>query len=171
MDESSSLQTQALQPLVYELGVAVYVAQQFETSLLLLVSLLTANEGMVTAESFKNGAATYSKKTLGQLAGVFQAKLSLPSNYEEYIRHGVETRNKIMHGFVMRNTARFLSVEGRSEIIDELRDAQHIINDRLQSLNAVLDRALQVFGGSLDQLQREAHFRFEPDVIDEITRH
>lgn len=171
MDESSSFQTQALQLVVYELGVAVYVAQQFETSLLLLVSLLTANDGIVTAESFKSGAATHSKKTLGQLAGVFQSKLSLPMNYEEYIRHGVEARNKIMHGFVMRNTSKFLSVEGRLAIIDELRDAQHIINERLQSINAVLDRALQVFGGSLEQLRHEANFRFEPDVIDEVTRH
>lgn len=171
MDESSSLQNQVIQPLVYELGAAVYVAQQFETSLLLLVSLLTANDKMVTVESFNNGAAAYSKKTLGQLACVFQSKLSLPSNYEGFIRHGVETRNKIMHGFVMKNTSKFLSVDGRSEIIDELREAQHIINERLQSLNEVLDRALQIFGGSLDQLHREAHFRFECDVIDEVTRH
>ena len=71
MDETSA-QTQALQAVVYELGIAVYLAQQFETSLLLLVSLLTANGGIVTAESFKSGAATHSKKTLGQLAGVFQ---------------------------------------------------------------------------------------------------
>ena len=171
MLESSASQTQALQPIVYELGVAVYIAQQFETSLLLLVSLLTANESMVTGESFINGAATYSKKTLGQLAGVFQSKLSLPTNYDEYIRHGVETRNTIMHGFVMKNTSKLLSIEGRSAIIDELREAQHVINERLKSLNAVLDHALQVFGGSLDQLHREAHFRFEPDVIDEVTRH
>lgn len=171
MDEFSSLQTQALQPVVYELGVAVYIAQQFETSLLLLVSLLTANDGFVTAESFKSGATMYSKKTLGELAGVFQSKLSLPNNYDEYIRHGVKVRNKIMHGFVMRNTSKFLSVEGRSAIIDELREAQHIIDERLQSINTVLDRALQIFGGSLEQLRHEANFRFEPDVIDEVTRH
>ena len=170
MPESSSLQTQALQPVIYELGVAVYVAQQFETSLLLLISLLTANDDMVTAESFKSGVATHSKKTLGQLADIFQSKLSLPSNYQDYIRQGVEARNKVMHGFVLRNTSKLLSIEGRAAIIDELRDAQHIINERLESINAALDRALQIFGGSLEKLRHEVNFRFEPDGINEITR-
>src|ERR1019366_434103 len=170
MLESTSSETQALQPVIYELGVAVYCCQQFETTLLFLVSILTANEGVVTSESFKNELAVHSakKSTLGKLAGAFKTKLSLPANYELYIQHGVETRNKIMHGFVMRNAPKFLSADGRSEIIDELREAQYIINERLQSLNEVLDRALRVFGGSLEQLRREASFRFDPDIVDEI---
>lgn len=171
MFESPSSETQALQPVIYELGVAVYLCQQFETTLLFLVSILTANEGAVTSESFKNGLATHSEKTLGRLARAFKSKLSLPENFEVYIRQGVDTRNTIIHGFVMRNTPKFLSADGRSEIIDELREAQYIINERLQLLSKVLDRALQVFGGSLDQLRREASFRFEPDIVDEITRH
>jgi hypothetical protein len=177
MSESTISQTQALRPVVYELGAAIYLCQQFETNLLFLVSILTANEeGVVTSKSFKDelvalSEAKKTKKTLGQLAVVFKSKLSLPDNFEAYIRQGVEARNNIVHGFVMRNTKKFLSSDGRTEIIDELREAQHVINERFVSLNEVLDRALQVFGGSLEQLRQEADFRFEPDVIDELTRH
>lgn len=172
MYASPTSQTQALQPVIHELGIAVYLCQQFETNLLILVSLLTANEkGIVTSESFRNGFKVHSTKTLGKLAGVFQSTLSLRTDFEAYIRQGVETRNSISHGFVIRNRLKFLSIDGRSEIIDELREAQQIINERLQMLNEVLDRALRVFGGSLDQLCRDTSFRFEPDIVDEIVRH
>jgi hypothetical protein len=166
-----SLQAHALQPVVYELGVAVYLCQQFETSFLFLVAILTANGGIVNAQSFKDGFALHSKKTLGQLLDSFKSKLPLPENYANYIWQGVDVRNRIIHGFVMRNTPKLISVEGRFEIVSELRDAQHEINMRCQSLDELLDRTLQLFGGSLDQLRKEASLRFEPDVFDEIARH
>jgi hypothetical protein len=171
MHESKSLQTRTLQPVIYELGAAAYLCQQFETSLLLLVSMLTANEGVVTSESFKKGLDAHSDKTLGRLASIFKTTLSLPENYVEYIKKGVEKRNSLIHGFVMRNTSKLLSAEGRLEVVIELQEAQRFIDERLQSLNEVLDHALQVFGGNLDQLRREANFRFEPDIVDEIIQH
>jgi hypothetical protein len=156
---------------IYELGVAIYLCQQFETNLLFLIALLSAHRGMVTADSFKEGICSYSEKTLGQLAKVFKSKLQLPEAYETYIRTGVETRNSIVHGFVMRNTEQLLSVDGRTQVIDELQNAQHIINDRLQSLNEVLDRALNVFGGSLEQLRKDVEFQFEAEGDVASIRH
>ncbi|MBI4807395.1 MAG: hypothetical protein HY799_00375 [Nitrosomonadales bacterium] len=165
MSELSSSQQQALQPVVYELGATVYLCQQFETSLLFLLSILTAHEGVVTAESFKEGVVTYSEKTLGQLAKSFKTKLKLPENYEIFIREGVDVRNRVVHGFVLRNSHKFLTDQGRTELIDELRAAQHVIDERQISVQRVLDRALQLFGGSLEQIRKEKVLRFERDAI------
>jgi len=165
MSELSPSQQQALQPVVYELGAAVYVCQQFETSLLLLLAILSAHDGVVTTESFKDGMVTYSEKTLGQLVKSFKTKLQLPENYEIFIREGVDARNRVVHGFVLRNAHKFLTIQGRSELIDELRAAQHIVNERQLSVRRVLDRALSVFGGSLEQIRKEMKCRFEPDAI------
>lgn len=171
MSELSFSQHQALQPVVYELGAAVYLCQQFEINLLFLVSIFTDHQGVVTSNSFNDGIVTYSRETLGKLAQAFKSKLQLPENYELFIREGVKARNRVVHEFVMRNSGKFLTVQGRSELIDELREEQHIIKERLESVQMVLNRALQVFGGSLEQIRKEKQFRFEPDNVNEITRH
>ena len=169
--EAASPQSLVLQPIIYELGVAVYLCQQFETNLLFLVSLLTSNDGTVSATSFKTSLVTYSKETLGRLVNKFKDKLALPDNYSKYLQQGGDARNLVVHGFVMRNTTKFLSPDGRSAIIDELREAQHVINERLLSVTEVLDRALQLFGGSIEVLRRETEFQFDPGALDELTRH
>lgn len=171
MTNSKHSQHESLKPVVFELGVTVYLCQQFETSLLFLVAILSAQQGTVTSDSFKAGVCSYSKETLGILAKAFKSKLQLPEAYETYIREGVEVRNSITHGFVLRNTDRLLSADGRSQIIDELRDAQHIINDRLQSLTEVLDRALSLFGGSLEQIRKNVEFRFEAENQNKTPLH
>ena len=165
-------QQAALKPIMYELGVVVYLCQLFENNLLLLVSLLSANsKNMVTSESFQNAAAVYSEKTLGQIAKIFKEKLSLPNNFVQYIREGVEERNKVTHGFVLRNHENFLTVEGRETMIDDLRQSQHLINERYQTVQTIIDTALQVFGGSLKDLREKQELLFESDNENEKTKH
>ncbi len=171
MSNATDPETEALRPVIYELGVAVYVCQLFENSLLFLVSILSAHKGVVTADSFKEALGDHSEKTLGLLAKAFRSKLRIPDNYEVFVREGVEARNRVVHGFVRRNSDKLLTVQGRAELVDELRELQHIVNDRITAVNEVLDRALQVFGGSLEQLRKDAEFPFEPDDIDSITQH
>ncbi|NHN36188.1 hypothetical protein G8764_02655 [Pseudomaricurvus alcaniphilus] len=170
--ETNSSQHLVLKPIMYELGTAVYLCQLFENNLLLLISLLSSNsDNIVTAESFESATFKYSEKTLGQIAKVFREKLSLPGNFEQFIREGVEARNDLTHGFVMRNHDKFLTVDGRERIISELRESQHLINDRLQSVQLILNKALQVFGGSLEELREKQEFHFEPEGENHTAKH
>lgn len=174
MPDSEYSQNEALKPIALELGITVYLCQQFETSLLFLTAILGAQQGKINSNSFKDGFCSYSEKTLGHLVKTFGSKIQMLEGYEAYIvfiRKGVEMRNSIVHGFILRNTERLLTNKGRSEVVDELRDAQHVINERLQSVNELLDRALKVFGGSLEQLQSAAEFQFEPVYTDDATHH
>ena len=108
--ESNSPQHLALKPIMYELGAAVYLCQLFENNLLLLTSLLSSNgDNIVTADSFENATSKFSEKTLGQIAKVFREKLSLPDNFEQFIHEAVDERNKLTHGFVMRNHDKFFN--------------------------------------------------------------
>lgn len=171
MVDSDNEQHQALGPIMYELGVAVYVCQQFENTLLYLVATLSAKAGAINSDTFKEGLESHSESTLGRLAKRFKEQLQIPDDFEIFIRDGVNARNLLVHGFVMRNTDKFLKKQGRIDIINELRETQYFVNDRLRALQKLLDRALNVFGGSLAELRQQANFRFEPDTIDEITRH
>lgn len=161
----------AIAPVVYELGKALYIAQQFETNLLYIVSLLSAQDGEVNAKSFISGLDTHAGRMLGQLAGVFKSKLELPDGFESFLREGVEARNRVMHGFVHRNTEKFLTINGRADLIEELREAQHTMDARLKFTATALDRLLQVFGGSLESLRAKAEFNFESEETIARTRH
>ena len=160
-----------LTPVIYELGKALYIAQLFETSLLFLVSLLNHQGGQVNKESFMEGLSSHGERTLGQLAGAFQKKLSLPENFVRFMSEGVAVRNSVAHGFVMRNTEKFRSAEGRGAMIEELKDAQYELEQRRVFAEEALDRCLQVFGGSLEQLRIEAEAELLADELTRVTRH
>jgi hypothetical protein len=168
-----NIQHNEIKPVVYELGIAVYLCQQFETTLLLLIAILNDEQGVVNVNSFKAGICSYSQKktTLGQLARIFKEKLELPEAYIIYVQEGVEKRNSITHGFVMRNREKLLSIDGRSQLIEELREAQNIISDRLHSLDEVLNHALCVFGGSLEDLRMDTEIKFEGENLNENVFH
>ena len=162
---------EAIAPVIYELGKALYVAQQLETNLFFIVSMLTAESGEVNAKTFIGGLKTHAGRTLGQLAKAFGSKLDLPAEFESYLRKGIDTRNRVMHGFVQRNAEKFQTVQGRAELIEELREAQHVMNERLKFSETVLDRMLQVFGGSMETLRAKAEFNFESEEKNDVPRH
>ena len=119
--------------------------------------------------------ARKSERTLGGLWGTFRKQIALSGDHEadfvQFMQSGVDVRNRVVHGYVMRNTKLFRTRAGREKMIDELQDAQHELHDRHQFATKALDRALQVFGGSLEKLRTEAEFEFEADLSNEGTRH
>ena len=164
-------QEEVLAPVVYELGKALFIAQQFETCLLFLVALLNHHGGEVNKDSFLEGLGNHTERTLGQLAKAFREKLELPENFLSFIRDGVEVRNSIAHGFVLRNSTRLRTGAGRAELIVELQDAQYRLEQRRLFAEKALDRCLNVFGGSLEQLQSEAESKVYSDLLSHVTRH
>ena len=142
-----------------------------ETNLLFLICLVSNREGLSAKQAFVNAFGDHSEKTLGQLAKALRTRITIPKHYEVFLREGVDARNKIVHGFVQRNTEKFWTVKGREELINELREAPHIIAERLEVITEVLDVALKVFGKGMEELRREASFRFEPNDVSDPTSH
>lgn len=168
MEERESVQSAALQPVLYELGVVTYLSQQFEINLLFLICLVSDRGSQSVAEAVTTAFGNHSEKTLGQLAGALRARLRIPEGFAAFLKEGVDARNRIIHGFVQRNTERFWTKKGREELIDELREAQHIIGRRVEESSALLNLALSAFGKSLAELHKEAEYRFEPDDSDHL---
>lgn len=158
-------------PVIYELGKALYVAQQLETNLYLILSMLSVNAGEVNATTFINGLNLHAKRTLGQLAKAFDSKLDLPIEFVSYLQKGVEARNRVVHGFVQRNTEKFQTVNGRAELIAELRGAQHVMDARLNFSKTMIGRLLHVFSGSMETLTAKAEFNFESEEENDAPRH
>ena len=165
-------QEEVLAPVIYELGKALYIAQQFEIGLLLLVALLHHHGGKINKDTFLESLEKYPSRTLGQLAKAFgKLLLPLPESFQSFLKEGVDVRNSIAHDFVLSNTVKFRTSVGREEIIDELRDLQYKLEQcRLFTDNA-LDQCLNVFGGSLEQLRNGAESVFYADLLSQVTRH
>ncbi len=169
MHANEDPESKALSPVIYELGVATYLSQQFETSLLVLKGLVAEREGSSASEVFQK---TLEKKaTLGQLLHVLRKRLTIPKDYDAFLKEGIDARNKVMHGFVFRNAEKFRSAAGRAELIDELREIQHIIGKRLLEANEVLEAALKAYGTSLAHFRAAAESQFETDDFNVIKRH
>lgn len=158
---SSSVIHKKISPVIYELGAAIYCSQLFENKLLLLTSLLQGSDDKVSKSSFMSAMHKNSDFTLGQLAGDFKKKANLPDSYDNFIKQGVKKRNYISHGYVLSHSDDFLTKSGRDKIIEELRDLQQSFLDRSNQLDQLLDKALNIFGGSIQQLKNETESMFE----------
>lgn len=163
-------QEEAIAPVLYELGKAIYISQQFEASLLLVLAFLNSKNGAINEESFLEGFNSHSQKTMGQLVRAFGSKLPLPERFLEFIKEGVDLRNSIAHGFVMRNTEKFRTASGRQALIDELKDAQYVLDKRRIFAEEALDRCLRVFGGSLVDLRMQALQEMDTDLAKQGVR-
>ena len=95
----------------------------------------------------------------------------LLQEFMQFMREGIEARNAVVHGFVMRNTEKFRTAAGRAELISELRLAQSLLEKRRVFAETTLNKCLQVLGGSLDELRTKAEAEFLEDQLSRITRH
>ena len=71
----------------------------------------------------------------------------------------------------MRNSEKFRTVVGRQELVDELKDAQYVLDQRRIFAERTLDRCLKVFGGSLDELKQQAVQEMAVDIVAQNVRH
>ena len=164
-------QEEALTPVFRELGKALFIAQQFESNLLFLVALLSGKDGKLDAETFARGVEDHIELTLGRLAKAFKIKLNFPSDFEDFIREGVTTRNQIVHGYVQRNSEKLRTAVGRLQVTDELKDTQWVLEQRRIFTEQTLDRILEIFGGSKQKLRDQVNAEFNEDLLRHITRH
>lgn len=117
MSDSADTMASDLEPLLLELGKAVYICQAFESSLCLLHAMMTheemgGEEGALTASwDF------HSAKTLGQTINALRKRIDIPADLSDYLEDGVKCRNQIVHGFLTKNMPRLMEFKCAAPII------------------------------------------------------
>lgn len=171
LDDDLPSQDDLMAPIVYEMGKVLFLAQQLEVNLLFLTSILSHEKGRIDGETFIKGMQRHEVLPLGSLAKAFKGKLPLPDDLEAYLKVAVDARNSIVHGFILRNTMQFRTTTGRDELLNELRKAQHVIDERRAATELALNTTLKLFGGDLEEMRRTANQEVLRDILQSVTLH
>lgn len=145
-----------LAPVFLEFGKAVYICQCFESSLCLLLSMMAHESAQGEDGAFQAAWDFHSKKTLGHLLKLLRERIEVPKELDEYLGVGVDKRNEIVHGFLVKNTARLADSKGRLEVERELITLKQEVKRRDIVVNGILDDLLKKYGLSNEILKRNA---------------
>ena len=156
----------AMEPLLLCAGAGLVDCQRLEYGLgLLLLHLGRAGVPGISADRMRAVLDGEKKLTAGQLAQLLGEKANLSPELDTLLADGLQARNTLIHGFLLRNFHRVLDAASREEVISELRAlrvrvqaAEHAIRPHVNRLAAMLDGltaeqmqelAVQVFRGEL----------------------
>lgn len=145
-----------LEPLMIELGKAVYICQAFESSLCLLHSMMTYEETGGEEGAFNASWDFHSAKTLGQTINALRKRIEIPTDLNDFLEEGVKCRNKIVHGFLTKNMPRLMEFKGRFEVQKELEALKMEVKERDVLLNKLLDALFAKCGLSNEILKSQA---------------
>ena len=156
MSDFSDTMAADLEPLMLELGKAVYVCQAFESSLCLLHSMMTYEETGGEEGAFNASWDFHSAKTLGQTINALRKRIEIPENLNDFLEEGVKCRNKIVHGFLTKNMQRLIEFKGRFEVQKELEALKMEVKERDVLVSKLLDALFTKYGLSNEILKRQA---------------
>lgn len=156
MSDTGDTMATDLEPLMLELGKAVYICQAFESSLCLLHAMMTHEEVGGQEGAFTASWDFHSAKTLGQTINVLRKRIDIPANLSDYLEEGVKCRNQIVHGFMTKNMPRLMEFKGRFEVQKELEALKLEVKRRDIEMNKWLDVFFAKYGLSNKELKRQA---------------
>lgn len=156
MSDTGDTMATDLEPLVLELGKAVYICQAFESSLCLLHAMMTHEETGGQEGAFTASWDFHSAKTLGQTINALCKRIDIPANLNDYLEEGIKCRNQIVHGFMTKNMRRLMEFKGRLEVQKELEALKLEVKRRDIEINKLLDVFFAKYGLSNKELKRQA---------------
>ena len=156
MSDTGDTMAADLDPLMLELGKAVYICQAFESSLCLLHAMMTHEEEGGQEGAFAASWDFHSAKTLGQTINALRKRIDIPANLNDYLEEGVKCRNQIVHGFMTKNMPRLMEFKGRLEVQKELEALKLEVKRRDIEMNKLLDVFFAKYGVSNKELKRQA---------------
>jgi hypothetical protein len=139
MSDSTDTMAADLEPLMLELGKAVYICQAFESSLCFLHAQMTHEETGGEEGAFTASWDFHSAKTLGQTLNALRKRIEIPAELDDYLEEGLKCRNRIVHGFLTKNMARLMEPKGRLEVHRELEELKLEVKHRDIIVNKLLD--------------------------------
>lgn len=156
MSEAVDTMATDLEPLLLELGKAVYICQAFESSLCLLHAMMTHEETGGEEGAFTASWDFHSAKTLGQTINALRKRIDIPADLSDYLEDGVKCRNQIVHGFLTKSMPRLMEFKGRLEVQKDLEALKMEVKARDVVMNKLLDALFAKYGLSNAILKHQA---------------
>lgn len=156
MSNDQSTVAQELEPVVLELGKALFTCQGFEGTLVILLSTISYEDADMEEGAFTAAVDLFSQNTLGRLLKRLTEKVDPPSELNDCFVAGWKNRNWIVHEFLHRTVQDLSSPQGRLETIGKLVEAKQKVKTADILANRVLDMYLKKYGMSVAALKANA---------------
>jgi hypothetical protein len=151
-----------LVPVYAEFGAAVHDTQVLEFGLVLLMALATryddANFGSAAVESL---ASVDAGKTVGELFRAVRKKEHFTAPERKAIHKAIRLRNDLVHRFLVQKVEALLTADGRRGLLREIRRIRKAVQRADRIVASLIDRYLEEYGTSLDELQDYAAELFD----------
>lgn len=167
-----SLPEQAeLTPIYAEFGAAVHDTQVLEFGLVLLMALATRyDDAHFTTEAVRALSSAHAGQTLGEIFKAVRKKEFFTSPERKAIHKAIRLRNELVHRFMVDKVEQFLSSEGRQALLEELHGIREAVQAADRIIASLLDRYLEEYGTSLEELQDYASDLFREDPESDRTQ-
>jgi hypothetical protein len=153
-----------LTPIYAEFGAAVHDTQVLEFGLVLLMALATRyDDAHFTSEAVRALASAHAGQTLGEIFKAVRKKEYFTSPERKAIHKAIRLRNELVHRFMVDKVEQILSPEGRHALLEELHGIREAVQAADRIIASLLDRYLEEYGTSLEELQDYASDLFQDD--------
>jgi hypothetical protein len=137
----------AMEPLLLSAGAGLIDCQRLEYGLgLLLLYLERLGVRGISPDGMRAVLDGQKEPTAGQLAGLLGDRVPVEPNLAAVLADGLEARNTLIHGFLLRNFDRAVDPATREGVLTELRAlrlrvqaAEHVIRPHAYRLLECLD--------------------------------
>ena len=136
-----------------EFGATMYICQMFESSLCFLHALVSEDQN---PGSFNASWDFHSEKTLGALLHILKQRLPISADVDALLKEGIRLRNKIVHGYLVRNVERLKQSKEHAGFLKELRQMKAAIKSSDTAVNELADTFLANYGLSNELLKENA---------------
>jgi hypothetical protein len=133
------------------LGQSLHTCQSFEHAIQLTVSVLSSLgvEGILSSKAAEILEGK-SPKPLGQLLDVVGKMMTINEDGEIMIGKALAARNRIIHRIIRENAEGMLTVEGRIQIVNELKKLDFVIVWVRDFFIDILKKISEIYGISHD---------------------
>jgi hypothetical protein len=148
----------AITPLYFEAGSGLGDCQRFEYGLGLLL-LYLAKLGVEGLDEDRMRAILDGdeKRTAGQLVQLLESKVQVALEFKQALADGLQSRNRLVHRFLVENGARVVNAAERPKVVAELRGLRFRVQAAEHLLRPIVGQlAKQTDGIDLQQMQAQA---------------
>lgn len=147
---------ESVAPVFAEFGGAVHTAQRLEFGLTLLLAFAVKfDEAKIEKSTVDKLASNDAEKTLGELWHAVKKSEYLTRAEQKKIRKAIKERNILVHSFLIDNGERLFTLEGREQVLAEIRRMQASLRKADEIVESLVDRYLVENDADLDEITRQ----------------
>jgi len=166
-DDYEARKLEAMRPLMFEAGAALWDCQGFELGLALqLYYFARLGVAGLDAAALKRILDNDDKRTAGQLVDMMKKHLlksrtTVTANIATAIDEGLKARNLLIHRVLIDNVELFVTRESRAELVKKIRALRRKVNaadKRLRPIVALLSQLVE--GENMQEIEQKVRDTF-----------